>query len=205
MSSNELIEKPTVNGSDTEENRSFTDLVKIQYFDKDNSKFYIGETGFVNLKAFMPPVQKDDLDENVSEEPVWQEIGRVYFHRAFPFELPEQFISVQEREGKEYGIIKDIVNLDDESAANVRAALARKYYTPTITKIHSLKERFGYSYWSVDTDKGKMNFTLQDTFRSIAKVSDVRLVVTDIDGNRYYILDAEALDPSSYKKIELYL
>ena len=199
MSTNELIDKTSEGAS------SFTELVKIQYFNKDNAVFYIGETGFVCLKAFMPPVKKDDLEEDKSEEPVWQDLGRVYFHRAFPFELPDQFVSVQDKEGKEYGIIKDLADLEAESIENVKIALARKYFTPIITKIHSLKERFGYSYWTVDTDKGKMNFTLQDTFRSIARVSEVRLVITDIDGNRYYILDAEALDPASYKKIELYL
>lgn len=199
MSTNELIDKQGDSAS------SFTELVKILYFNKENSIFYIGETGFACMKAFMPPVKKDDLEENDSEEPAWQDISRVYFHRAFPFELPNQFISVQDKEGKEYGIIKDLSDLDDDSIVNVTDALTRKYFTPIITKIHSLKERFGYSYWVVDTDKGKMNFTLQDTFRSIAKVSEVRLVISDIDGNRYYILDAEALDPASYKKIELYL
>ena len=199
MSTNELIDKQVESAS------SFTELVKIQYFNKENSVFYVGETGFICMKAFMPPVKKDDLEEDKSEEPVWQDIGRVYFHRAFPFELPNQFISVQDKEGKEFGIIKDLTDLDDSSTVNVKSALDRKYFTPIITKIHSLKERFGYSYWIVDTDKGKMNFTLQDTFRSIAKISEVRLVITDIDGNRYYILDAEALDPASFKKIELYL
>ena len=204
MSNNEILEKPVEAENDTD-NKSFTDLVEIQYFNKENSKFYVTETGFVGLNAFMPPVQKDDLDENKTTEPVWQDLGRVYFHRAFPFDLPDKFISVQDRDSKEYGIIKDIANLDDESRKNALIALDRKYFTPNITKIISVKERFGYSYWVVVTDKGRMNFTLQDTFRSIARISDSRLVISDIDGNRYNILNTDSLDSSSYRKIELYI
>ena len=50
-----------------------------------------------------------------------------------------------------------------------------------------------------------MSFAMHDTFRNIAKVSDSRLVLTDVDGNRYEIPDVLALDRKSYKKIELYL
>ena len=203
MSNNEILEKPVEAAKDAE--KSFTDLVEIQYFNKDNSKFYITETGFIGLNAFMPPIQKDDLDEQKSTEPEWQDLGRVYFHRAFPFDMPDKFISVQDRDGKEFGIIKDVAFLEDESKKNVLKALDRKYFTPNITKIISVKERFGYSYWVVETDKGRMNFTLQDTFRSIAKISESRLVISDIDGNRYNILNSDNLDPSSYRKIELYL
>ena len=85
------------------------------------------------------------------------------------------------------------------------ASLDRKYFAPEITKINSVKDRFGYSYWSVETDHGKMDFTLQDTFRAIARISDNRVVITDIKGNRFNITDVEALDHSSYRKIELYL
>jgi hypothetical protein len=96
-------------------------------------------------------------------------------------------------------------DLTDEAKEIVLTALDRKYFSPEITKILSVKERFGYSYWSVETDHGKMDFTLQDTFRSIAKISDTRIVITDIKGNRFNITDVEALDHSSFRKIELYL
>ena len=72
-------------------------------------------------------------------------------------------------------------------------------------KIHSIKERYGYSYWVVDTDAGKMNYTLQDTFRSILHAGSDRVFIIDMDGNRYEIPDLTKLDFNSYKKIELYL
>ena len=50
-----------------------------------------------------------------------------------------------------------------------------------------------------------MSFAMYDTYRNIAKVSETRLVLTDVDGNRYEIPDVMDLDRKSFKKIELYL
>ena len=50
-----------------------------------------------------------------------------------------------------------------------------------------------------------MRFSMHDTYRNIARVSDTRLVMTDVDGNRYRIDDTGELDRKSYRKIELYL
>ncbi len=185
-------------------NRAFTDLVEITYFNSENTKFYLTPAGFPALEAYMKKVVTNDHKEE-SEEVLWQDLGRVYFHRAFPFDMPTKFISVVDKEGKEYGIIKDVEDLSDEAKEIVLASLDRKYFAPEITKINSVKDRFGYSYWSVETDHGKMDFTLQDTFRAIARISDNRVVITDIKGNRFNITDVEALDHSSYRKIELYL
>lgn len=46
---------------------------------------------------------------------------------------------------------------------------------------------------------------MHDTFRNIAKITESRVVLTDVDGNRYEIDDVLALDGKSYRKIELYL
>ncbi|HPE95246.1 MAG TPA: DUF1854 domain-containing protein, partial [Bacillota bacterium] len=108
-------------------------------------------------------------------------------------------------DGNEYGIIRSLSELDEKAVAIVSEALSRKYYSPEITKILNVKERFGYSYWDVETDHGSLSFTLQDTFRSIVRISDRRIFITDIDGNRFNISDIEALDRKSYRHIELYL
>lgn len=174
------------------------------YFDRENTRFYRTPAGFPALEAYMKKVVENDLKEE-SEEMLWQDLGRVYFHRAFPFDMPTKFISVLDKDGKEYGIIKDIDDLDDEAKTIVLEALERKYYTPEITKILNIKERFGFSYWNVETNCGRIDFTLQDTFRSIARISDKRIIITDINGNRFNITNVESLDHSSYRKIELYL
>ncbi len=183
---------------------SYTDITETVYLTPENAKFYKTQNGFVCINAFLPPIKKDDLDD-ASKDPVWQDLGRVMFHRAFPFDCPEEFISVQSREGKEYGVIRSISDFGEQNACLIKAELERKYFMPEIKKIISLKERFGYSYWETETDKGNLSFALHDTFRNIAHIGEYRLVITDVDGNRYNINDVNALDRASYRKIELYL
>ena len=96
--------------------------------------------------------------------------------------------------------------LKPEDAEMLRAELNRKYYTPVIRSILSMKDKFGFSYWKVMTDEGEMNFTLHDTFHSMMKVDGGnRIFITDVDGNRYEIPDLEKLDRKSFRKIELFL
>ncbi len=183
----------------------FLDIVKVIYFTPENAKFYRSKNGFPCLNAFIPQIKKDDLEENVSNEPVWQDLGRVFFHRAFPFDAADTFISVTDKDGNEYGIIKALSDFEGSGSDIIGEELKRKYFTPKIKRIHSVKERFGYSYWETETEFGKASFSMHDTFRSIAKVSETRLILTDVDGNRYEIPDTMALDRKSYRKIELYL
>ena len=81
----------------------------------------------------------------------------------------------------------------------------RRYYAPVIRSIKQVKERYGFSYWKATTDEGDVSFTLHDTFRSILHAEEKRLVILDVDGNRFEIPNVDALDRKSYKKIELYL
>lgn len=183
----------------------FLSIVKIRYLTPENAVFSESANGFPLLKAFIPKVKKDDLEEDVSEEPVWQELGRVFFHRAFPYDDANGFISVTDKDGSEYGMIRSLGDFDAAGRDIIERELARKYYTPVITKIYSVKERFGYSYWEVETASGKASFAMHDTYRNTAKISEERVVLTDVDGNRFEIPDVFALDRKSYRKIELYL
>ena len=108
-------------------------------------------------------------------------------------------------DSREIGIIQDVDAMGEENARLLREELDRKYYTPVIRQILSVKDKFGYSYWKVKTDEGELDFTCRDTFSSLLKVGGTRIFVNDIDGNRYEIPDLEALDHKSFKKIELFL
>lgn len=130
---------------------------------------------------------------------------RVWLHRVFPFDLEEEFISVQAKDNEEVGIIRSLSDFDEATADILRAELARKYFIPKIKRIITLKERRGFSYWRVETDIGEMELSFQDTYRSITKVGSDRAFVTDISGNRYEIESLEGLDRHSHKKLELYL
>lgn len=130
---------------------------------------------------------------------------RVLLHRDFPFDHPWSYISVLSTENMELAFIQNVDLFDGEDKELIVRELERKYYTPSIKKILSVKDRFGFSYWDVETESGKVTFTLQDTFKSISRAGDNKLFFSDVDGNRFVIENIEALDRKSHKKIELYL
>lgn len=154
---------------------------------KENAKFLM-KNGFLYMQC-----------------PKDAEPQRVLLHRDFPFEFPFAYISVMNMDGMELAFIKDILLFEGEEKDLLVRELERKYYSPKILKIHSVKERFGFSYWDVETPAGRVTFTLQDTFKSISRAGENRLFFFDVDGNRFTIEDIDALDRKSHKKIELYL
>lgn len=171
--------------------RSVADLV---YATADTARF--GEkNGFLTLSI-------RQTGENGPEE---KQYDRVFLHRAFPFDAPWEFISVCDGDGKELALIEKLDDLSEEQRVLIRKELDRKYYYPVIKRILSVNERYGFSYWKVETDSGERSFTLQDTYRSIHKIDLHHIFITDVDGNRYDIPDVEALDNHSYRKIELFL
>ena len=130
---------------------------------------------------------------------------RAFLCRQFPFELLWEFISVLDDSQQEIGIIRRLDDFSDEMRTLLETELRRRYYAPVILGIKQVKERYGFSYWKVTTAEGEVSFTLHDTFRSIIRAGDQRLILLDVDGNRFEIPNVEQLDRKSYKKIELYL
>ncbi len=156
-------------------------------------------------KKKKPAVTKVDLGDGRVEITA----ERIFLSRAFPFDMPFEYISVLDGDKKEIGFIRSIDDFDEAQRALLINELETKYYTPTIKRILSVKERYGFSYWKCECEFGEKSFTLRDTFRSIIRTytneGKTRVFILDVDGNRYEIPDVEALDRLSYKKIELYL
>ena len=164
---------------------------KIIRIDKNNAEFFI-KNKFLALKT--------TIDGEETEH------DRVFLHRDFPHELLWEYISVVGEENKEIGIIYSLEDFEGETAELLKKEIERKYYSPVISEILHLKERYGFSYWKVRTeDKREVTYTMQDTFRNIIRVGEDSAVLIDVDGNRYTIKSISELDRKSYRKIELYL
>ena len=167
------------------------EAAKINRLDASNAKFFI-------KNGFLAMIYKDGEEEKT--------LDRVFLHRAFPFELLWKYISVISDDGKEKGVIYDISDFPEEVSALIKTELERKYYSPVIASINSLKERYGFSYWHVTLSDGRsVNFTMQDTFRNIIRTGENGAILLDVDGNRFVIKSISDLDKKSYRRIELYL
>ncbi len=162
------------------------DMQSIHYIDKDNAKFSLTEGGFVRMEFRGKTCE------------------RIAVHRCFPFTQPDDFLSIRDEEGNELGIIHHLSDLSKEDQELLTRQMALRYFLPKIQKVNSVKDEYGYSYWDVVTDKGACRFTCSN-HNAVAKLSETRLVIEDIHGNRYEIEDIYKLTPKEIKKIDLYI
>jgi hypothetical protein len=159
----------------------------IKYISSKDAYFYKNNGGFLGLKL-------EDKD-----------FKRVSLHRSFPLSYKNSYIAVKDKEDKEIGIIKDLEDFPKDTVNLFKEELDRRYLLPSIDRINSIKEEFGYSYWDVITNIGTKRFTIKKDNSSFLNVKDNRILVIDVDGNRYEISDYTKLDSKSYKLIELLL
>src|SRR5688572_1468994 len=114
--------------------------------------------------------------------------------RAFPLSEPERYFSVRDGENKEVGLIVEPDELSDENRGLVREDLARRYLTPAVKCIVSAKERFGTVDWEMETDRGMCKLTTRNLRENVQRPAPGRIILNDVDGNRYDIRNIDELD-----------
>jgi hypothetical protein len=136
---------------------------------------------------------------------------RVSLRRCFPLSANDTNIMVrlpdEEMErGREIGIIADVSELSEDSRQAILRELRLHYFVPGIQRINSIREEFGFLYWSVETDRGSKKFIMRDSVISaVRKVSEGRWLIIDINQTRYEIFNFEALDSRSQDLLRRYL
>ena len=165
------------------------DLLEMRFLTKDNATFSRTEGGFLSLKT-------ND-----------KEYTRVGVYLTFPLTTPEEFISIREcdEKAKEIGLIQKLTDLPNDQQEMIREQIRLRYFMPVITKVLDIKDEYGYAYWYVTTNFGTLRFTTQMSGNAVVTLSDSRLLVTDIDGNRYEIPDFYKLSVMERKKLDLFL
>lgn len=135
-----------------------------------------------------------------------EKYGRVKVVRLFPFSDENRFLSIREYDsGKEIGIIEDLDNMTDSSKDVILKQLKLTYFTPQITKIFKIKDEYGYAYFHVMTDKGECRFAINMGANAVIKLSDTRLIIMDVDENRFEIKDVDSLSQKERRMLDLFL
>ena len=127
---------------------------------------------------------------------------RVNLYRSFPLTKPEEYISVRDMEKNEIGIIRQLSDLSAGMKELALLDLNRRYFSPELTKIMTLKDEYGYVYMHVETNCGSKHITVPNGSSNFVRLSDVRFILVDIDGNRFGIQDYTKLDNKSVKLLE---
>ena len=130
---------------------------------------------------------------------------RVVVRRLMPLSKPDSYISLAADEDTEIGILVNPSELTSESQKILSEELDKRYFTPTIQKVYRVKEQFGIHEWEVETERGRITFSVRGLNQNIKQVPPARLFVTDVRGNRYDIPDYRKLDAQSYHQIQRHL
>ncbi len=165
------------------------ELLEMRPLNRGNAVFARTPGGFLSLRAG------------------GKEYSRIGVYLTFPLTAPEEFISIREADekAKEIGMIVKLTDLDRDQQEMIREQVRLRYFMPVITKVLDVKEEYGYAYWNVLTTFGACRFTTQMSGDAVVSLTDSRLLVTDIDGNRYEIPDFYALTAGERKKLDLFL
>jgi len=164
----------------------------------ENARFFRSKGNLISL-------------ELTREDGTVDKFERIIILRAFPVTNPHEFLSVREPDSrrmgraKEIGMIRFMSDFDEETGKLFLEELDRRYFSPQLTKINSVKDKFGYLYWEAETSAGHVTFIMNNPFSNIRVLEDGRIIMNDIDGNIFEITDPKKLDQTSYRKIEIYL
>ena len=193
-------EKKTESAEDTEEVNA-DDLFKHREsitMTPENSWFSLSAGGLISLKIINAEGNEEFFE-------------RVVIRRSFPVTAPDEFLSVREPDsrikgrGAEIGMIRNVNIFDKDTVKLINDELEVRYFTPEIKKITSAKEKFGYTYWEAETTAGNASIVLNNPFSNIRVLEDMRIFISDMDGNCFLIPDPSGLDRLSYKYIEIYI
>ena len=121
--------------------------------------------------------------------------------QASPLAHTDRYVSLLDIKNEEVAFIRDMNDLDEESRRVIEEELAHRYLRATIQRIESIQMEYGVTYWDVMTDRGKREFVIRG-HENTHWASDTRLLLTDVDGNRFEVVDYTRLDPHSIQLIE---
>jgi Domain of unknown function (DUF1854) len=125
--------------------------------------------------------------------------------RAFPLSEPERLISISDGAGKEVGILTNSRGLEPETKRLFTEQLDRRYFTPRIEQIESLKIEAGMVRFVVATQRGKTQFYVRNWRDSANEIAPGRWQINSVDGGRFEIMDLESLDVASRRFMDLLL
>ena len=175
----------------------------------DNQAFPVDPTVVRFLKPDMCKIHlgtHSALHVTVLNERIY---GGVYAAYAFPVAHPEGYISllhsIGEGKEREIGIIRDLSEFPPEQADLVRAALKRRYFVHTITRIVHVGEKWDYIAMDVETDKGAVSFLMSWQYDRAVDYGGKGKILIDLDDKRYLIPDIDKLAPRERAEFQRYI
>lgn len=177
------------------ESVSLSEAVDINILEPDKVDFYHTAGGFTGLRY------------------CGEDYPRIILRRALPIGNPAEYLSVADRENKEIGIIRAVYELPEKQQALVMKELESRYYCPMVYEVKSVRDKLGYVYFELrlgrEGDDEAVRYdkscAVKDVSRNIRMLDENRLIIFDVDGNRYIVPSLSGLDKKSLRRLEPYL
>ena len=174
------------------QNTGSIEQIDIGLLDISKTEFYVTDGGFTGLRY-----NNDDY-------------RHITLRRPLPIAQPMEYISVADHENKEIGILRNVAELSAEQQAIVMAELDNRYYCPAVLEVISIKDKLGYIYMELKLARDneaphKKSCAIKDVSRNIRMLGDDKLLIFDVDGNRYIVPSLAALDKKSMRQLEPYM
>lgn len=125
--------------------------------------------------------------------------------RLFPSSGRTRYISLVNEENKEQAIIRDLDTLMPDSKKAVEDCLNEFYLIPKVLKISSIDDRAGELTLRVVTDHGPRSFKISSPLANMKLLFDGRLLMRDMNDNRYEVDNVNELDKVSRMLLNRYI
>jgi len=125
-------------------------------------------------------------------------------HRLFPVSVQDQFITLLDENGTEQAVIRNLKTLPKDQREIIEDCLNEYYLIPKILRIRDYRERFDGLTLFAETDKGPKDIDIRILLKGF-RMDGVRVMVRDINDNRYEIPDITRLDNLSRQILGRYI
>lgn len=166
---------------------------------------HLGEFGGVTWLAPEDVLLRRDSHGRLVLTVAGREYDNVSAGKVFALTEPDLYVSLRDSEGDEIGILVDPSAVPDVTTRDLlRAYLRRRYFIPIIQKVESIREFWIDQVWTVQTDRGPRQFTLQGR-SSVRFISSGGMMLIDTDDNRYLIEERDSMDPESRAWVDRFI
>ena len=125
-------------------------------------------------------------------------------HRLFPVSVRDRYIALLDNNGAEQAVIRNLKTLPNDQQEIIEDCLNEYYLVPKILRIRDVHERFDGLTLFTDTDKGQTNIEIR-ILRKGFVMDGIRVLIRDINDNRYEVPDITQLDNLSRQILGRYL
>ena len=129
-----------------------------------------------------------------------EEYSDLVIRRSFPLENANAFIGIFKSDGEELGMLENPQDLAPESLQALSNQLDKVYFHPVILNFNSLDEEFGVLRGEIETTSGTRQLEIRGYRTNVRILSGNRVIIEDVDGNRYLIENWHAL-PQKIREI----